>query len=736
MTALLPHTPPLKAIAGIVAGLLALLTSPLPTALAETPTHHFTINQGAHSLSPETAGIQLNVYSGTLTDNELTLYVGFKNAGTTLRKSFGLLTRTDYALYQGDKLTPVFANSLANNINLMMPDNGILPGLTNAGSVHYNLNSPAGPFKFRVAGFAPIEFDPATAPTLTPVPSTTAPLNLEPNEVLTNTRDNLAVVRLHVLGLAVLPGGEIQCDIAFENAAHRDLTFASQLSGYDCYLIDAHQALRRPVAVSDSLSQNIGPKNGHWPAGTMHKGWVRYQVDSPHALQSLAFSFPEFNSLVAKFDESQNTYNFSIQSRPGHETATANSPLVAASEIFHELSIFFQALNNRLNERQYEAFLSPFSPTTGARQAMSDFLVLVGKVPVHNLQFRLPKEQDLRPNSQGHLEELVVYMHYNVADISPSLIAKFRAKMARDNDSSSWIINELIPDRLLPFWVLGYNGTRNTDHFLLFYRPDSVSDDKIGKAARQVEKAYQSLSKIKGLRLAPRYPAFFIDRQDDFAHITGRDPSRVTGAVSAITETDGDRFVVMSGGLYINDFNFLSPSNTWGASERESTITHELVHLALSPYTRPFMPLWVVEGTAVHFADQNNSFTRQALKNSGVLGSLNLAQLTRAVSTNTSVIGSLGGDKNYYMFSGEIVSYLIRTYGEERFLDFYRAFADYTPSQLRQISETELGQDKMSPLKYPLLGYHLTQKLVRNHFNTTLEEIDSQVKAYIYRKAL
>ncbi|MEM8953469.1 MAG: hypothetical protein AAGD22_04880 [Verrucomicrobiota bacterium] len=703
---------------------------------ASPKTTHFSIAEALMPLSPEVEGILLNVFSGSLENNELTLYIGFRNQGTSVRKSFGILTRTDCSLYQGDRLTPQYANQLSANLSLMMPEAGILPGLTNSGMIRFSLQNSQGPFRLRIAGFEPVTFDPANAKRLNPATASPQTIPNHQNLILTNAQQSLAVIRLHVDNVAVSSNGEVRADVAFENSSHRDLTFSTELSGKQLYLLDSHQTLHVPVEVSESLSESIGPSNGIWSASRMTEGWVRYKIENPHALNSFALSFPEYNSLVATFNEESKSYDLRIESRPGHGSGAAASPLVAASEMYRELIIFFNALNTRLNDRQYEAFLSPFSATTGARQSMSDFLVLLGKVPVHSARFFVPNEQDINPDARGHLKEIVVYLQYQIADIARPIIAKFRCNLVLDQETNAWSITRFLPERLLPFWILGYNGVKNTDHFLLFYRPDSASDDKIGKAARQVEKAYQTLSKIKSLSLEQRYPAFFIDRQDDFANITGRNPSRVTGAVAAVTEIRDDRFVVTSGGLYINDFSFLSPSNTWGTSEREDTITHELVHLALSDFTRPFMPLWIVEGTAVHFAKQNDSFTRQALKDSGTLDTLNLSQLCRAVSTNPEVIKTLGGERIYYQFSGETVSYLIRTYGEERFLNFYRAFADYTPSQLRKISHKQLMQEEHAPLKFPLLGHHITQHLVRIHFGLELETIDREVKAHLYRKTL
>ena len=63
--------------------------------------------------------------------------------------------------------------------------------------------------------------------------------------------------------------------------------------------------------------------------------------------------------------------------------------------------------------------------------------------------------------------------------------------------------------------------------------------------------------------------------------------------------------------------------------DRQATIVHELVHLSLSKNTRPFTPGWVVEGIALHFAKQHNSWSRLDLRKSRQLDKLHLRNLSR-----------------------------------------------------------------------------------------------------------
>ncbi|MEZ5302415.1 MAG: hypothetical protein R3F11_17540 [Verrucomicrobiales bacterium] len=90
---------------------------------------------------------------------------------------------------------------------------------------------------------------------------------------------------------------------------------------------------------------------------------------------------------------------------------------------------------------------------------------------------------------------------------------------------------------------------RQTDHFLIFYRKNSISSEKIDPAAAQAEVAYQ-LAERRKLPLAERYAAFFIDLPEQFGLLTSPAAARFGGAASSVYKMEGGDIVPPAGDVY------------------------------------------------------------------------------------------------------------------------------------------------------------------------------------------
>ena len=120
--------------------------------------------------------------------------------------------------------------------------------------------------------------------------------------------------------------------------------------------------------------------------------------------------------------------------------------------------------------------------------------------------------------------------------------------------------------------------------------------------SRKPRLAYDTLV-AKGLPLEPRYVTYFTANQADFATLTGQFSSRVLGIALSRYAFDGDEIIVSSYAFYINGEAFEQEQSDLFQADRQTTITHELVHLVLAPVTRPFTPPWLAEGAAVYFSE-------------------------------------------------------------------------------------------------------------------------------------
>lgn len=154
------------------------------------------------------------------------------------------------------------------------------------------------------------------------------------------------------------------------------------------------------------------------------------------------------------------------------------------------------------------------------------------------------------------------------------------------------------------------------------------------------------------------------------------------------------------------------------------TIRHELVHLALARETRPFTPIWLVEGAAVYFANQLTPDARRRLVEDGKLDSLSLEQLTGEESLGSYDL--LGQYVAYeYIFSGETVRYLIDTYGSDSFWEFYGYFSNIPTDRI--IDQMPLFSIGLGT-PFGKISQELTPEALREVYGITITDLDTAVK--------
>jgi hypothetical protein len=147
---------------------------------------------------------------------------------------------------------------------------------------------------------------------------------------------------------------------------------------------------------------------------------------------------------------------------------------------------------------------------------------------------------------------------------------------------------------------------------------------------------------------------------------------------------------------------------------------HELAHLALTRFTRPTTPGWVVEGAATHLSGESRGAEWRSGQAAGVFETMSFAEL--------------GGQEDLmnsaeYAYAKAAVEYLVQAGGSEKFWDFYQNFKDVGRSQ--PMGGMGHSQDEMRKVLS-----EATHRLLRRFYNMDEEDLDRQTLAYIEKELL
>jgi hypothetical protein len=231
------------------------------------------------------------------------------------------------------------------------------------------------------------------------------------------------------------------------------------------------------------------------------------------------------------------------------------------------------------------------------------------------------------------------------------------------------------------------------------------------------------------LPIDSRYVAHVVANRSAFRRLVGQ--SGVLGAAFSRYSMEDDVPRVDSRAFFINGAVF--SKRNWVRYDTESrriTVRHELAHLALSTYTRPFTPPWLREGAAVFFSEHINFDMNRALVARDI-NRFSLPRLTTARSLGEhDSQGAQTADE--YLFSGNAVAFLVDSFGVESFLEFYRSYAGVSEESARQAMQESQGLSRMLTNTSSQLTTSLTQAALERHFQMTLQELDRELKESLW----
>ena len=704
------------AIAGGVAATPALADiSVVPTGRGQW----YAIDAVSHSNNGVLNVLTLHLLRAQRTDRGLLLRVVFEYEGDSEVSILGGVSQRDIRLtdasgngYEPLEVDPALL-SLDPNGHRFRPGGGV------AGSLLFPLPEGKEPYTLHFPTYEPIAF--RLKKKMEPPLAEPKPGRYAVDQTLRSNRDILAPIALRVDSVEV-GEEEITFHVAFVNTGRRGYNVSGPNGMNDAWLIDAERNQYVPIAVSDNLATGIAPPDG-WQPGQAHAGTITFP--RPAATGVLRFTFRYYPAVTLTFGE-RGLQTAAITSRTGGPppaTPTPKPSQVAYQRITQMLAQQAQAIL----DRDEEAYLAPFAPDLREEQRV--IFRRMQQVPLSGYTLELSPNEDLWGADQGEMHRVRVWGRYTLEGIPPDNDFRYTADYDFVQQGDSWQITAVYNGDFTPFWFLGDVVVDHSPHFLIFTRPEAEA--RTATLARELEAAYDDL-KGKGLPVEPMNVAFFTGPEEDLYDLTGHGGTRLLGLAVAQYSFENNQVHVNSRAFFINGKAFAQHADDLAAGGRASTITHEMVHLALSRESRPFIPPWLSEGLAVYYAEQAPPERLRALVTEGRLNDLSLVDLTGAESLGEhDVLGTTVGYE--YLYSGAAITYLVQTYGEDKVLAFYRAYS--------QVPDAELAEKFSGMFASLLASAHMTQMaqektpvLVQQYFGISLEELDAAVKAWLRQR--
>jgi hypothetical protein len=319
-----------------------------------------------------------------------------------------------------------------------------------------------------------------------------------------------------------------------------------------------------------------------------------------------------------------------------------------------------------LKAKDIQGFLEPGTPA--AQEFERPIAIGAVAVPLTGLDMRLDRGalQEQGDSLTGVRVDLV-YRYEGLPDDN-----SFRITLNYDfaEVDGEWSVRaaRMKPGASLPVWASGPIQTKQSEHFLALYRPELTDPDRI---LREAEEARSQLDGKITFPLEDKY--VILVARDDAEYQTMS--SAMLGPVSAIAQVETSYEVTPNTIRVLSRQMVINSKKLHEDGAALETLRHELGHLAVAQYTRPFTPAWVSESAAMFLAGTRpESIWRNGLSRNRFDG-INIERLTRASNLGEHD-SSREGASLEYAYSAAAAWYLVETFGAEKYWEFYRSYAD------------------------------------------------------------
>jgi hypothetical protein len=367
-----------------------------------------------------------------------------------------------------------------------------------------------------------------------------------------------------------------------------------------------------------------------------------------------------------------------------------------------------------------EGYLAPLSPE--AQAVERPLAAAVKTVPLTGLSMRV--DGSSVPSTLPRLVGVRADFRYRYEGLPEDNV--FRIPLVYDFEliSGGWRIRagRLGENATLPIWATGPVQTERSEHFLAVHRPG------LPDPSRTLRRAEQARAQLDGKITFPLERQYLLLMAKDRAEYESMTSAKL-GQVSAIAQVETSYQVTPENIQVQGRQIIVNVEQVRGDDSALETFRHELGHLAVAQYTRPFTPAWVSESAAMYLAGTRPADIWRAGLNRREFDRINFADLTRASNLGEHDSTREAISLNY-AYAAAAAWFLVETYGASKYWEFYRSFGAVPANALYQ-SLPERGDPNVRDQAIEVLAVQTTQRSLMTLFGLDPSELDNRVRQWM-----
>lgn len=709
--------------ARMIRHLLLSLALGVSVASAITPAAVWRVVRFANSDAQATADSQLVLSSAEISGDRLVLRVGVQ--GLFGRPGFlktPTLTESDVSLKVNGEARTLACISMDKSWDAGVEMN-MMPGEILMATLVFH--APAGLAEkllfLRVGGYAHIAFrcmdgTPLALPDLSHTPE-----RWEIDAQVDANVPALNPIRLE-LGTARVWDGKLTIGMSFRNAGRFPFRMNGGPSGGEAILVNSEREYFRKPSVVGAFVEHIAPASDWRPDQTV-TGTVTFPMPHLHGAGRLWLAFPGFPAVPLVFDGGLHHWRAEKENMVPRGVSMVQLRAKAEQELYESVCAFWESFSRKLEGRQFSACGALFD-----KPEECGLLRHIEKVPLGSAEVRPAAEQRLMMSEDGSLRLRMEFRYrFRGQPKENQFILIGGCRMRRVTEPPGWRVDSLVLD-LAPPWAQGYTAFGESKHFLIFFRPEGGQVTEAMSTLEQLEESWSAIA-ATGLTLADKYAAFLCLNDDDHKMLTGDlSMGMADASVGSIAWVENDVFQTYNLAVFVSRDVFAGPSAMQKRRRLQIALDHEMVHAALSQWTRSWMPGWLVEGAAVYLSGEKRS------PNAPLAEAMATGLSLRGIS-ESSVLRDAKGDLRridlQYKLAAETVAFIDMHWGTAKLLELYRAFSLEYPEQWHGPYGIDYEDEHSEAKRRARID--LTQRLLRRVLGVGIEDLEAVVRTRLRR---